>query len=887
MKRARHLFSPVVASLLVAGALAAPHTAAGQVPDSAALPGTWGPNGPARALAVAGEHLLVGGTFDYVGPPTGGFAVLGATDGRLAPSPNLPHGAGAVESDGAGGWFVSFGVDGGQLRHVLADGSLDPGWRAPRFNGTTAKLLRRGNALFVAGSFSAVDPRWRFDWELRPGLVALDTGSGALLPWTAGLYPHSGGSGVTNMALDGDTLYVVGAFSLLTPPQGRGMAAIDVDTGTVLDSAFPSLEYTGSIVSMSASDGRVYLSGWCKMTTGGPDQSLCGFNRDGTPLAGWAAPSGLEGTNGIVIATEGRLYIGSTAFSGDAPGVRIRGFSPLTGQRDGWRTRAFAGAQNVRAMALSGGRLFVSLPSIGALSGMPQLLAFDAATGSDVEWNAQVGGPVGALAVAGDRVAITGGFTSAGGARRLGLAAIDLRSGRLADVQPPALPSGVETLATQGDLAVAGGPGGLTAFSIASGRIYGQVSVDGAVLSLAFNDATLFVGGNFRRINGIARRHLAAVDLRTGVVTPWDPEPDNSVTRLIAANGALYAVGEFQSLPGYGRDGVAAFDLRDGAVLPFSPRSEGPVRDLAFYRDRVLLAGGVGRNTLSHGTQWVDRVTGDELPLGRPVPFLVNGAGRMGDVIVVGGQPTPGFGEAGLAAIDAVSGEPISWTPLIAGGFPAAISAAAVTADYVAVAGEFSHVDGAASANLAVFPARRAAVPRHMRARTVSSTVTIDWQSGGLPQATSYRLDVGTVPGGTEVGRFEVGAVRVTASLPPGTYYVRVRGVGRTGPGAAGSEVIVSVPALSVPPDAPSALRASVSSGVITLTWAAAAGNATTYVVEAGTAPGLTNIATVPLGHLDTVWSAPAPSGTYYVRVRAANEFGVSPPTNEVVVVVP
>ena len=73
----------------------------------------------------------------------------------------------------------------------------------------------------------------------------------------------------------------------------------------------------------------------------------------------------------------------------------------------------------------------------------------------------------------------------------------------------------------------------------------------------------------------------------------------------------------------------------------------------------------------------------------------------------------------------------------------------------------------------------------------------------------------------------------------------------------------------------------------MTLSWGAAAGNATSYVVEAGTAAGLTNIGALPTGNLDTSWSVPAPPGTYVVRVRAANAYGLGPESNEVAVVVP
>ena len=74
---------------------------------------------------------------------------------------------------------------------------------------------------------------------------------------------------------------------------------------------------------------------------------------------------------------------------------------------------------------------------------------------------------------------------------------------------------------------------------------------------------------------------------------------------------------------------------------------------------------------------------------------------------------------------------------------------------------------------------------------------------------------------------------------------------------------------------------------MVSLGWNAAAGNATTYVIEGGTAPGLSNLGVLPLGSLDTAVAGAVPAGTYYFRTRAANSFGSSAPSNEVVQVVP
>jgi len=57
------------------------------------------------------------------------------------------------------------------------------------------------------------------------------------------------------------------------------------------------------------------------------------------------------------------------------------------------------------------------------------------------------------------------------------------------------------------------------------------------------------------------------------------------------------------------------------------------------------------------------------------------------------------------------------------------------------------------------------------------------------------------------------------------------------------------------------------------------------YIVEAGTAPGLSDVAVFETGSSQTsVYVAPVPPGTYYARVRARNASGVSDPSNEIMI---
>ena len=68
------------------------------------------------------------------------------------------------------------------------------------------------------------------------------------------------------------------------------------------------------------------------------------------------------------------------------------------------------------------------------------------------------------------------------------------------------------------------------------------------------------------------------------------------------------------------------------------------------------------------------------------------------------------------------------------------------------------------------------------------------------------------------------------------------------------------------------------------LQWTAAA-QATSYIVEAGSAPGLADFAAIPAG--TTSLGGPVPPGTYYVRVRGVNQCGTGTPSEEIVVTVP
>lgn len=90
---------------------------------------------------------------------------------------------------------------------------------------------------------------------------------------------------------------------------------------------------------------------------------------------------------------------------------------------------------------------------------------------------------------------------------------------------------------------------------------------------------------------------------------------------------------------------------------------------------------------------------------------------------------------------------------------------------------------------------------------------------------------------------------------------------------------------LRTAPGAPRHLTATVTGRDVSLDWRNV-GGASGFVLEAGLAPGRTDVS-LSLGPDSSVTIPAVPPGTYYVRVRGGNEFGGGRPSQEIRVVVP
>jgi hypothetical protein len=172
------------------------------------------------------------------------------------------------------------------------------------------------------------------------------------------------------------------------------------------------------------------------------------------------------------------------------------------------------------------------------------------------------------------------------------------------------------------------------------------------------------------------------------------------------------------------------------------------------------------------------------------------------------------------------------------------------------------------------------AIPSGLAAAVAGSAVSLQWSGTG-----PFRLEAGTAPGASNVFAGEIGvATTLAAAVAPGAYFARVHARNGCGLSLASNEVLLSV----LVPEAPTALTASTIGATVTLRWTAPAGPAPAgFVLEAGSAPGVANIASLPLAGTTTTLAVPGvPNGVYYVRVRAASAEGIGAPSNELTLVV-
>jgi hypothetical protein len=191
-------------------------------------------------------------------------------------------------------------------------------------------------------------------------------------------------------------------------------------------------------------------------------------------------------------------------------------------------------------------------------------------------------------------------------------------------------------------------------------------------------------------------------------------------------------------------------------------------------------------------------------------------------------------------------------------------------------------------------PAITPTAPTGLTTSSNGSSVTLAWSRGsGGGDPTAYIIEAGSAQGLTNLANFSTGNTSTIFSangIGAGAYYVRVKATNNSGTSGASNESVLSVGGgCTAPPVAPTGfVLTGNSGGTVSFVWNASA-NATTYIIEAGSTPGMVNLANSNLGSPATSATfAGIGRGTYFVRLRAQNTCGTSSGvSNEVTLIVP
>ncbi|MEA5446076.1 hypothetical protein VCB98_09615 [Gammaproteobacteria bacterium AB-CW1] len=547
----------------------------------------WNPGseGTVWTLATDGERVYVGGSFASVGGDSGvALAALDAQTGELIPDwGETPDNVVVTVhvADGVvyvGGYFETLGGEAANGVMALNPETGERLWdHNPAVDGLVMAVSADGERLYLGGDFESVGGL------TRDNLAAVDRNTGAVV---AGWETSADGA-VWGVGVHGGWLYAAGNFRQAGGVERELLAAFDLTDGELNADWNPgaSGHFTAGTMAFSGDVG--FFGGRLQEITGHDRRYLAALDREtGQVLEDWRAdqPTHLS----RLLLDEGTLYAsGDFPFeAGEPDWGYLTALNAETGEKSpSWDPPEIVG-RTVRALAVDDERLYFG----GRLSEVDgearhNIAAVNRYNGALVSgWAPNVSSQVSAIAKKGDRLYIGGRFREVNEEDKLRLAALHRVSGELDKSFEFNAASNVSVLGLFGDSLLIGGQfrsineverERLAIIDLEENSLLemGEIGVSDAVSSIAFDGSRLIVSGAFQQSGDTPRRRLAAFDLDSKtLISDWQPETDLVATLLSPIDGKLFISGSFQEVTGSSDDrhrprlGFAVLDLESGDV---------------------------------------------------------------------------------------------------------------------------------------------------------------------------------------------------------------------------------------------------------------------------------------------------------------------------------
>jgi len=497
-------------------------------------------NGTVYAIAGDATNTYIGGDFTSVGPKTGGGVVLNSTSGAL--DTTFPEVAGDIynvisDGENPNGWYIGgeFTSVGGyahdNLAHINPDGTVDELFTLSALTPQSKGIY----AMVLDGAILYIAGEFEnYGGSGLNGIIALDTDALLLITeWNPDPTGGISATGIYSMVLEGDTLYVAGDFTSIGGQTRMGIAALEK-------------------ANVGDATGRA-ITDWDPNPQGGTVNTM---TLSGTTLY-------VGGTfTSIGEQTRSRIAAIDTVGAGDGTGRANAAWNPnVTGN-------------SVNESLISGTKLYVGgdFSVIGqqnrnSIAVLDTVGTGDGTGKANATWDPDItSSAVTAMAhdTANNRLYVGGNFSSVGGQIRYNAAMVDT---------------------------VGGGDGTGSVNAVFKPDANDHVHA----ITLSGDGSTLYMGGVFTGIGGLARNRIAAINKTTGIATNWNPDSNGRVTAMILSGNTLYVGGLFTSIGGQARNRIAALDTTAATnnAGAWDPDADGSVLSMLLNDDgSVLYAGG-------------------------------------------------------------------------------------------------------------------------------------------------------------------------------------------------------------------------------------------------------------------------------------------------------
>ena len=94
------------------------------------------------------------------------------------------------------------------------------------------------------------------------------------------------------------------------------------------------------------------------------------------------------------------------------------------------------------------------------------------------------------------------------------------------------------------------------------------------IVAVSPDGKTVYVGGRFTTVDGVARNHIAAFSATTGALLPWAPNVSGPVSGIATYGNVVYISGAFGKVNKVARTNLAAVSATDGSLLTWGPGTQ-------------------------------------------------------------------------------------------------------------------------------------------------------------------------------------------------------------------------------------------------------------------------------------------------------------------------